>query len=105
VHVFANFFGNSNIIEIQGRDTALLLLVNPCIPHQKNGTTYPSYINYCPKKRHFVAHYVQPIIQLYKSMKRTSAATYENYGQFPLQMEVITCLPQNRHFFVVSKDE
>jgi len=52
----------------------------------------------CP--RCFVAIYIQPIIQQYKSttfLKRTSAIN-ENYGQFPFQMEAIVCLPQNRHF-------
>jgi len=34
------------IIEIQGKGTALLWLVNSRMPHQNNGTVLPSYINY-----------------------------------------------------------
>jgi len=52
------------MVEIQDSFTALLLLVNPCILHQNNGTTHPSYINY---QRRFSVGYVQPIIQQYKS--------------------------------------
>jgi len=56
------------MIEIQGRGTALLLLVNTRILHQNNGTTCPSYINYSLKRRHFVASHVQPVTpQQYKS--------------------------------------
>jgi len=57
-------------------------------------------------KRHFIAGYVQPIM-LQKLFKRTSAikvtSHYENYGWFPLQMEAIMCLPQNRHFLWWAK--
>jgi len=52
--------------------------------------------------------YVQPTIQQYESITLqlcNQSSPHENYGQFPLLMEAITCLPQNRHFFAVSKDE
>jgi len=51
----------------------------------------------------------QPVIQQYESTVKkkfcNQSSHHQNYGQFPLQMEVITCIiPQNGHF-VVSKDE
>jgi len=60
------------MIEIQCRGTALLLLVNPHILQQNNGTACPSYINYCLKRRQFVAGYVQPAIKQNR-FNRTSA--------------------------------
>jgi len=45
------------MVEIQYSGTALLLLVNPWIPHQNDGNACPSY---CLKGRRFVASYVQP---------------------------------------------
>jgi len=57
------------MIEIQYSSTALILLINPRIPHQNNGTASPSYM----KRRYFVVSYVQPVIQQYKSA--TASAT------------------------------
>jgi len=39
-------------------------------------------------------------VRIYNCLKRTcnQRSHYENYRRFPLQMEAITCLPQNRHF-------
>jgi len=53
--------------------------------------------------RRFVASYVHPVIQqrnycLKRSFAIKVTTCYENYGQFPLWMEAITYLPQNRHF-------
>jgi len=84
------------MIEIQGTRTALLLLVNTCILHQNNGTTCPSYINYCLKRRCFVAGYFQPV-QINNYFKEF-CHQIDNYGQLPLQIEDTACLPQNRHF-------
>jgi len=64
-----NFFLETVImimIKIQGRCIhSLIITGEPTIPHQNNGTA-PRYINY-HLKRHFIAGYVQPIIQLYES--------------------------------------
>jgi len=43
--------------EIQGRGTALLLLMNPLIPHQKNGTMLPQLYQLVKYPRCFVATY------------------------------------------------
>jgi len=64
--VFVNFLKmNMVMIEIQYSDIALLLLVNPYIPHQNNGTACP--LTYRLKRRCFIASYVQPVMQQYKS--------------------------------------
>jgi len=92
------------MIEIQYIGTALLLLVIPRIPYQNNRTTRPSYICYCLKRRCFVASYVQPVIQQYKST--TVFAIKENYGLILLQMEAIMCLYTTKlMLFVVITDE
>jgi len=86
------------MIEMQYSSVAILLLANPCIPNQNNGTSCHSYINHCLKRRCFVASYV---VQIKNCLKITSAikvAHYENYGQFPLEIVAITCLPQNQYF-------
>jgi len=46
----------------------------------------PIYINYCLKRRHFVARYVPPSMdqQLFKKNFCNQSSHYENYGQFPL---------------------
>jgi len=46
------------IIEIQGRGTALLLLVNPCILDQNNGTMLPQLYQLVKYSRYFVAGYL-----------------------------------------------
>jgi len=81
--------------------TYLLLLVKA---RQNNGTMCPTYIFII--WRHFVARYVQPVIQQYECFKknfRNQCSRYENYGRFLLGIEAITCLPQNRHFLWWAK--
>jgi len=51
------------VIEIKYSDTALSLLVNPCIPHWNA----PHLHIYRLKRRRFMANCVQPIMQQYKS--------------------------------------
>jgi len=60
---------------LQYSSAASLLLVDP---HQNNGTAHPTYHL---KKRRFIASYVQPIIQQYKSQlfKRTKVATIDDF--------------------------
>jgi len=41
--------------------------------------------------------------QLFKKNFCNQSSHYENYGRFPLQMEAIMCLPQNRHFPVEQR--
>jgi len=83
VHLFVKTLNMIMImIEIQYSDTAFLLMVNPRIPHQNNSTACPSYINNRLKRRHFVASYVQLIIQQYKSTTvnfSNQSSHYENY--------------------------
>jgi len=85
---------------VQYSGTALLLLVNLRIPHQNNDNACPSYINYCLKRRRFVASNVQPVVQQYELTNNfcNQSSHYENYGWFPLQIKANTCIPQNQHF-------
>jgi len=55
--------------------------VNPRILYQNNATVYPSYINYCPKRRRFVANllYSSTNQQLFK---RTKVATIKITDDF-----------------------
>jgi len=41
--------------------------------------------------------------QLFEKNFCNQSSRYENYGQFPLQMEAIMCLPQNQHFLQWTK--
>jgi len=77
--------------------TALLLLVNPYMLHQNNGTVCPTYLYqvYCLKRRCFIARYFQSFMQQYKSttVKKNfcnQSSHYENYRRFP---EAIMYLP------------
>jgi len=103
VLVFKTFFGNITImimIEIQYSGTALLLLVNPCVPHQNNGIMPQLYhFNYHLKRGCFVA---EPVVWV-KCLNCNQSSVYKNYGWFPSQIKAITCLPQNPHFLRWAK--
>jgi len=85
--------------------TALLLLVNPHIPHWNNGTANPTYAFFVWR---FVASYVQPNIQQYDTNQQlfkknfcNQITHYENYRWFPLGIKATT----NSTLFMMSKDE
>jgi len=86
------------MIEIQYSGIALLLHVNPHIPHQNNAT---SYINYYLKRRRFVASYVQPVIQqqLFEKNFYNQNSHYENYG---FQKPSCATTKKNRHFLKMN---
>jgi len=77
----------------------LLWLVNPCIRHLRLHVS--QYINHCLKSEVAIMlccqlcsiHYTAA--QINNCLKRTCAAIMKITDDFPLQMEVITCLPQN----------
>jgi len=90
-------------MEMQYSGMALLLLVNPCILYRNNGTTRPTYIIITWKEDALLTAMFNPLCsstnqQLFKKNFCNQSSRYENYGQFPLQMEAITCLPQNQYF-------
>jgi len=96
------------MIEIQGRATDWWTHTYG-IPHQNNGIVHPSYINYCLKRRHFIADCVQPVIQQYKSttVKKNfcdQSSHYENYN-FRYERKPLCAYHKIDTFFVVSKDE
>jgi len=89
--------------------TALLLLVSPLIPHENNGTTCPTYVFIVWKEDILLPAMSNPLYsstnqQLFKKNFCNQSSHYENYGQFPLGFEAITCLPQNQHFSWWAKD-
>jgi len=93
------------MIKIQGRDTALLLMLNSCIPHQNNCTVHPSYINYhlmiCCQL--CLTHYTA--VWINNCLKRTSAIEVANIKimKKKLWIEANMCLPQNQHFLQWAK--
>jgi len=82
------------MIEMQKSSTALLLLVNPCIPHWNNDTTCPTYVFIVWKHSNPLCSSMNQ--QLFK---RNFCSHYENYGWFLLRMKASMCLPQNQHDF------
>jgi len=92
---------------VQYSGTALLLLVNPCILHQKKMHHAPHLRIYRLKRRHFVTSYVQPVMQQYESttVKKNfcyQSSHYENYRRFNGSHHVPTT---KLTLFVVNKDE
>jgi len=107
VYLLVNFFESSIImimvIEMQFSGTALLLLVNPCILHRNNGTACPTYVFIVWKENTLLPAMFNPLYnstnqQSFKKNFCNQSNHYENYRRFSLQMEAITCLPQNQHF-------
>jgi len=98
---FKTFFGNTIIMimmEIQYSGTALLLLVNPHISHQNNGTERPNQLSSEKKKLCFQlcsTHYTA--VRINNCLKITSAIKVApiKITDDLLQMETI---PQNQHF-------
>jgi len=82
------------MIEIQYSSTALLLLMNPRWHHapqlyqlsSEKKTLHCQLCSTCSTNQ-----------QLFKNnfCNQLQSSPYDNYGQFPLKMEAIMCLPQN----------
>jgi len=83
---------------IQYSSTALLLLVNSCIPHWNNWTTCPTYVFIVWKEDALLPAMFNPLCsstnqQLFKKNFCNQSSHYENYRQFLLRMKAIMCLP------------
>jgi len=91
------------MIEIQYSSTALLLLGNPCIPYQNNGTIRPSYIN-CLKRR-----WPAMFNPLYSSMNQQLLKNTFYNQSTPMKIKDNFCshhVPTTKStLYAVSKDE
>jgi len=80
----------------------IILLVNPRISRHR----VPQLYQLSSEKKTLRCwlcsiHYT--VLRINNCLKRNQSSHYENYGWFPLQMEAITCIPQNWHFLWWAK--
>jgi len=109
VYLFVNFFLKT--IEYRGRDTALDIITGePTYTESKQWDyiSYPSYINYCLKRRCSVANNVQPVVtgtavRIDNCLKRTSAIKIATMKIMDNFCYAIMCTTKST-LFVVSKD-
>jgi len=85
--------------KVQGRGTALLLLVNPPILYHIKIMAPRTPVIIWKEDTSLLAMF-NPLYNsmIQKLFEKSLCNQSSNYRQFPLQMEAIVYLPQNRHF-------